>query len=42
MAGTSFKNNMDPFGLSNEEQCRIVLEKVKLWSVVCQDGGLGT
>ncbi|RYP20476.1 hypothetical protein DL765_002775 [Monosporascus sp. GIB2] len=38
--GTSFQSNLDPFGISSEEECRAVLEAVNLWPFVDQHGGL--
>ncbi|EFQ29566.1 ABC transporter [Colletotrichum graminicola M1.001] len=38
--GTSFKTNLDPFGIATNEECQAVLESVGLWSLVCSRGGL--
>lgn len=38
--GTSFRANLDPFGVSTEDECRAVLEVVKLWDFVDNRGGL--
>lgn len=33
-------SNLDPFDSSNEEECRVVLDVVGLWTLVDQRGGL--
>ncbi|KAI8957592.1 P-loop containing nucleoside triphosphate hydrolase protein [Daldinia sp. FL1419] len=38
--GTSFQANLDPFGISNENEHRAILETVKLWDFVDERGGL--
>ncbi|KAI0129875.1 ATPase-like protein [Xylariales sp. AK1849] len=38
--GTPFMANLDPFGASNEVECRSVLEVVGLWPFVESKGGL--
>ncbi|KAK2601395.1 hypothetical protein N8I77_010849 [Diaporthe amygdali] len=38
--GTSFKMNLDPFGVSSDADCRAVLNSVGLWSLVEGQGGL--
>ncbi|KAI0376568.1 P-loop containing nucleoside triphosphate hydrolase protein [Hypomontagnella monticulosa] len=38
--GTSFRTNLDPFGVSTEDECRAILEVVKLWDFVDDRGGL--
>lgn len=38
--GTSFQKNLDPFGVSSEEDCRAVLNSVGLWSLVEEHKGL--
>jgi ATP-binding cassette, subfamily C (CFTR/MRP), member 1 len=38
--GTSFKENLDPFGTSTEDECRDVLETVDLWRFLKEQGGL--
>lgn len=38
--GTSFKTNLDPFGVATDEEYQAVLESVRLWGLVCDHGGL--
>lgn len=38
--GSTFRHNLDPFGKCSEMQCRSVLELVKLWAFVTNQGGL--
>jgi len=38
--GTSFRSNLDPYGLADEPECRRALESVGLWSVAQRQGGL--
>jgi ATP-binding cassette subfamily C (CFTR/MRP) protein 1 len=38
--GSSFQTNIDPFGASTEEECRAVLETVRLWPFISEQGGL--
>ncbi|KAI1382741.1 P-loop containing nucleoside triphosphate hydrolase protein [Hypoxylon trugodes] len=38
--GTSFQSNLDPFGASTKDECRAVLETVRLWKFVEERGGL--
>ncbi|KAK2036799.1 ABC transporter [Colletotrichum somersetense] len=37
---TSFKMNLDPFSIATDEECRAVLEIVRLWALVDDRGGL--
>jgi ABC-type multidrug transport system fused ATPase/permease subunit len=39
--GTSIQSNLDPYGLSDEQQCKTALEAVGLWESVQRQGGLG-
>ncbi|KAI2463185.1 ABC transporter type 1, transmembrane domain-containing protein [Annulohypoxylon bovei var. microspora] len=38
--GTSFQANLDPFGASTGDDCRAVLETVRLWDFIDGRGGL--
>ncbi len=38
--GTSFKDNLDPFGASTDDEARAVLETVDLWALVEDRGGI--
>ncbi|CAK43810.1 hypothetical protein CBS115989_4952 [Aspergillus niger] len=38
--GTSFKENLDPFGLCSEVECQSILQDLDLWSLVEKQGGL--
>lgn len=38
--GTSFKTNLDPFGVASAAECQAVLEAVNLWDFVAQRDGL--
>lgn len=38
--GTSFKDNLDPFKVSSDLECRSVLETISLWDFVSDKGGL--
>lgn len=38
--GSSFKNNLDPLGISSDLECRSVLETIGLWPFVNDRGGL--
>ncbi|KAL1862998.1 hypothetical protein Daus18300_008154 [Diaporthe australafricana] len=38
--GTSFQKNLDPFGVSSEEDCRAVIDSVGLGGLVEEHGGL--
>ncbi|KAF6816591.1 ABC transporter [Colletotrichum plurivorum] len=38
--GTSFKMNLDPFGVATDEEYQAVLESVRLWGLVSDNGGL--
>ncbi|KAI0142611.1 ABC transporter type 1, transmembrane domain-containing protein [Hypoxylon sp. NC0597] len=38
--GTSFQVNLDPFSASTEDECRAVLQSVRLWDFVEGRGGL--
>ncbi|KAI0011479.1 ATPase-like protein [Xylariaceae sp. FL0662B] len=39
--GTPYMENLDPYHLSSEDDCRSVLEAVGLWRFVGEKGGLG-
>ncbi|CCF34126.1 ABC transporter [Colletotrichum higginsianum] len=39
--GMSFRVNLDPFTLATDEECQAVLETVRLWELVRDQGGLG-
>ncbi|GKZ32476.1 hypothetical protein AbraIFM66950_001929 [Aspergillus brasiliensis] len=39
---TSFKENLDPFGLCSEDECRSILQDLDLWSLVQKQGDLQT
>ncbi|GKZ18500.1 hypothetical protein AbraIFM66951_003380 [Aspergillus brasiliensis] len=39
---TSFKENLDPFGLCSEDECQSILQDLDLWSWVQKQGGLQT
>lgn len=38
--GTSFRQNLDPFGAADASMCQAVLETVELWPFVQERGGL--
>ncbi|CAK7227110.1 hypothetical protein SBRCBS47491_006458 [Sporothrix bragantina] len=38
--GTSFRQNLDPFGIADAAMCQAVLETVELWPFVQERGGL--
>lgn len=38
--GTSLKENLDPLGVSNMQECQQALESVGLWDFVLEKGGL--
>lgn len=38
--GSSFELNLDPFAVSSDLECKLVLETVGLWSFVTERGGL--
>lgn len=40
-ASSTFRENLDPFGLCTETECRSVLDSVGLWRLVEDNGGLG-
>ncbi|CAK7275083.1 hypothetical protein SEPCBS119000_006500 [Sporothrix epigloea] len=40
--GTSFRENLDPFGTADAAKCQAALEAVQLWSFVLERGGLET
>ncbi|KAF4887641.1 ABC transporter FUM19 [Colletotrichum fructicola] len=39
--GVSFRINLDPFTIATDEECQAVLETVRLWGLVSDQGGLG-
>ncbi|KAF3807197.1 ABC transporter FUM19 [Colletotrichum gloeosporioides] len=39
--GVSFRINLDPFAIATDEECQAVLETVRLWGLVSEQGGLG-
>lgn len=38
--GTSFQSNLDPYSISDEQECQLVFETVNLWTSVQRQGGL--
>jgi ABC-type multidrug transport system fused ATPase/permease subunit len=38
--GTPFRQNLDPFGTASVDECRSILEAVRLWDFVESRGGL--